>query len=42
MLAMAQRMGLEVLLLSRRVQGLVEMGLGRFGAAAGWRGAVDV
>ncbi len=31
-LAMAQRMGLEVLFLLRRPQGLVEMGLGRFGA----------
>lgn len=32
-LAMAQRMGLEVLFLLRRPEGLVEMGLGRFGAA---------
>lgn len=34
-LAMAQRMGLEALFLVRRAEGLVEMGLGRFGAAAG-------
>lgn len=32
-LAMAQRMGLEVLFLLRRPEGLVEMGLGRFGAS---------
>lgn len=31
-LAMAQRIGLEALFLLRRPQGLVEMGLGRFGA----------
>jgi thiamine biosynthesis lipoprotein len=31
-LALAQRMGLEVLLLLRRAEGLVEMGLGRFGS----------
>lgn len=31
-LAMAQRMGLEVLFLLRRSEGLVELGLGRFGA----------
>ena len=30
-LALAQRMGLEVLFLLRRPEGLVEMGLGRFG-----------
>jgi len=30
-LAMAQRMGLEVLFLLRRAEGLVELGLGRFG-----------
>ncbi|MGP1629122.1 MAG: FAD:protein FMN transferase [Giesbergeria sp.] len=33
-LALAQRMGLEVLFLLRRPEGLVEMGLGRFGASA--------
>jgi thiamine biosynthesis lipoprotein len=33
-LAMAQRMGLEVLFLLRRGAGLVEVGLGRFGRAA--------
>ena len=32
-LAMAQRMGLEVLFLLHRPEGLVEMGLGRFGAS---------
>ena len=32
-LAMAQRMGLEALFLLRRPEGLVEMGLGRFGAS---------
>jgi thiamine biosynthesis lipoprotein len=32
-LGLAQRMGLEVLFLLRRPQGLVEMGLGRFGSA---------
>jgi thiamine biosynthesis lipoprotein len=31
-LALAQRMGLDVLFLSRHAEGLVEMGLGRFGA----------
>jgi thiamine biosynthesis lipoprotein len=31
-LALAQRMGLEVLFLLRRAEGLVEMGLGRFGS----------
>ncbi len=34
-LAMAQRRGLEALFLLRRPEGLVEMGLGRFGASAG-------
>lgn len=33
-LAMAQRMGLDVLFLLRRAGGLVELGLGRFGRAA--------
>ena len=33
-LALAQRMGLEALFLLRRPQGLVEMGLGRFGSCA--------
>ncbi|MDZ4101518.1 MAG: FAD:protein FMN transferase [Hydrogenophaga sp.] len=33
-LSMAQRMGLEVLFLLRRSEGLVEMGLGRFGSPA--------
>lgn len=33
-LAMAQRMGLDALFLLRRAEGLVEMGLGRFGSAA--------
>ena len=33
-LAMAQRMGLDALFLLRRAEGLVEMGLGRFGGAA--------
>lgn len=33
-LAMAQRMGLDVLFLLRRAQGLVELGLGRFGSSA--------
>ena len=33
-LAMAQRMGLDVLFLLRRAEGLVELGLGRFGHAA--------
>ena len=33
-LAMAQRMGLDVLFLLRRAEGLVEMGLGRFGTSA--------
>lgn len=33
-LAMAQRMGLDVLFLLRRAEGLVEVGLGRFGRAA--------
>jgi thiamine biosynthesis lipoprotein len=33
-LAMAQRMGLDVLFLLRRAEGLVELGLGRFGATA--------
>jgi thiamine biosynthesis lipoprotein len=33
--AMAQRLGLEALFLLRRPEGLLEMGLGRFGAAAG-------
>ena len=30
-LAMAQRMGLDVLFLLRRPEGLIEVGLGRFG-----------
>ena len=38
-LAMAQRMGLEALFLLRRPQGLVEMGLGRFGSATAKQGA---
>jgi len=33
-LAMAQRMGLDALFLLRRTEGLVEMGLGRFGRSA--------
>ena len=33
-LALAQRMGLEALFLLRRPEGLVEMGLGRFGASS--------
>ena len=33
-LALAQRMGLEALFLLRRAEGLVEMGLGRFGRSA--------
>lgn len=33
-LAMAQRMGLDVLFLLRRAEGLVELGLGRFGSSA--------
>ena len=33
-LAMAQRMGLDVLFLLRRAEGLVEVGLGRFGGSA--------
>ncbi len=33
-LAMAQRMGLEVLFLLRRAEGLVELGLGRFGRSS--------
>ncbi len=37
-LALAQRMGLEVLFLLRRPQGLVEMGLGRFGAGTAPQG----
>ncbi|MBP7491488.1 MAG: FAD:protein FMN transferase [Rhodoferax sp.] len=39
-LAMAQRMGLEALFLLRRPEGLVEMGLGRFGAATARHGVV--
>ena len=38
-LAMAQRRGLEVLFLLRRPEGLVEMGLGRFGASTVRQGA---
>jgi thiamine biosynthesis lipoprotein len=34
-LAMAQRMGLDALFLLRRAEGLVEMGLGRFGNSTG-------
>lgn len=34
-LAMAQRRGLDVLFLLRRAEGLVELGLGRFGSASG-------
>jgi FAD:protein FMN transferase len=30
-LAMAQRMGMDVLFLLRRAEGLMEVGLGRFG-----------
>jgi thiamine biosynthesis lipoprotein len=33
-LAMAQRMGMDVLFLLRRGAGLIELGLGRFGQAA--------
>jgi thiamine biosynthesis lipoprotein len=33
-LALAQRMGLDALFLLRRAEGLVEMGLGRFGTSA--------
>lgn len=33
-LAMAQRMGLDVLFLLRRAEGLIELGLGRFGTSA--------
>jgi thiamine biosynthesis lipoprotein len=33
-LALAQRMGLDVLFLLRRAEGLVELGLGRFGSAS--------
>jgi thiamine biosynthesis lipoprotein len=36
-LAMAQRMGMDVLFLLRRVEGLIELGLGRFGQAADLR-----
>ena len=39
-LAMAQRMGLEASSLLRRPEGLVEMGLGRFGAATARHGVV--
>ncbi len=38
-LAMAQRMGLDVLFLVRRAQGLVEVGLGRFGSSGDLSGA---
>ena len=38
-LAMAQRMGLEALFLLRRPEGLVEMGLGRFGSSTAAQGA---
>lgn len=38
-LAMAQRRGLEALFLLRRAEGLVEMGLGRFGSATAPQGA---
>ncbi len=34
-LAMAQRMGLDVLFLLRRDEGLVELGLSRFGHSTG-------
>lgn len=34
-LAMAQRMGLDVLFLLRRAEGLMELGLGRFGRSSG-------
>jgi thiamine biosynthesis lipoprotein len=34
-LAMAQRIGLDVLFLLRRDEGLVELGLGRFGDSTG-------
>jgi thiamine biosynthesis lipoprotein len=33
-LAMAQRMGMDVLFLLRRGAGLIELGMGRFGQAA--------
>jgi thiamine biosynthesis lipoprotein len=36
-LAMAQRMGMDVLFLLRRGEGLIELGLGRFGRAANLR-----
>lgn len=36
-LAMAQRMGMDVLFLLRRREGLIELGLGRFGRAANLR-----
>lgn len=36
-LAMAQRMGMDVLFLMRRGEGLIELGLGRFGRAADLR-----
>ena len=32
---MAQRMGLDALFMLRRAEGLVEMGLGRFGNSTG-------
>lgn len=38
-LTMAQRMGLDVLFLVRRAQGLVEVGLGRFGSSGDLSGA---
>lgn len=40
-LAMAQRMGLDVLFLLRRAEGLAEVGLGRFGASADKSNLVD-
>ncbi len=39
-LGLAQRMGLEALFLLRRPEGLVEMGLGRFGSSTMQQGAV--
>jgi thiamine biosynthesis lipoprotein len=40
-LAMAQRMGMDVLFLLRRAEGLVETGLGRFGRSADWSNLVS-
>ncbi len=40
-LAMAQRMGMDVLFLLRRATGLIEVGFGRFGRAANLRNALE-